>query len=195
MKLNDLHEMTMRVPSYEKMGQSLPHFQTLKDIGTHCGDIEHYNVYKHPRDNLTDYAVFDGDDCIAFFVLINPNTLEIGYIIPEKRSIGLSPMFLFFLKRNEGLAEIRMSDKQSEQSIKSLIRTSKLFKTYWVKGDQKVPFDPDTIDQFYSSNGATGWTVVLENNSDFSTWPKFYKDDGLPDLTKYYTCYILEESE
>lgn len=192
MKIEHLFEMTMKVPSYENLGQTLPHFQQLKTTGTHCGDIEKYNVFKKSRNNMTDYAVFENDTCIAFFVIVNPNILKIGYIIPEKRNIGLSPMFLFFLKRNEGMSQIIMGDKQSEQAIKSLSKTSKLFKTSWVKGNHKVPYDPDTIDQFYNYQQPTGWVVMLENEGDFSDWPKYYVH-GVPDLKMYYSSYIEDD--
>lgn len=190
MKLEDLHEMTLRVSSYETIGQSLPHFQTLKDVGTHCGDMEHFNVYKSSRDAFVYYAVFEKDKCVAFFIIKDDNCLDIGYVIPEKRQNGILSMFLFFLKRNENITPIEIGQQQSEQMIAALLKIYKRFNTYWIKDGSKVPFDPNTVDQFYSDVHQTGWSIILENDGDFSSWKKFYDPTDPINKDIIYSCFL-----
>lgn len=196
MKLNDLTEMTMRTgySSYESSKNYLPYYQTLKEKGTHCGDIEQFNVFKLNRDDYMDYAVFLDGVCIAFFVL-EQNELKVAFVLSDYRKQGIFSMFLFFLKRNEGMSQIVLGDLHSERTIEALKRIHIRFDTNWVKGDRKIKFDPANVDKFYSDAGPTGWKIMLENDHDFSKCSKFwnYEIGGpCPPLRDFYTSLLLD---
>lgn len=72
---------------------------------------------------------------------------------------------LFFMKRNEGLSKIVLSDHHSDATYNAIKRVYKRFtKVYWEKDGQVEPYSPDTVDSFYSITGPTGWRIVLEHN-------------------------------
>lgn len=182
MKLPQLTEMTMRVSSYEELGAYIDQFADINVTGEFAGDLQHYQVYKRARDKFTDYAVFDKESIIAFFVL-EQNELLNAYVKPEHRKQGVFSMFLFFLKRNEGFTKIIIGDLHSEATVEAIKHIAIRFHVYWTNGEIKVPYDPAKIDDFYSHLEPTEWQIVLENNGDFSRWPK--KFDPLDSRTWY----------
>lgn len=192
MKIDDLVEMTQLVPSYEHMKTWLPEFQKLLKNGIHCGDIEQFNIYKLQRDNLTDYGFFENDICVGFAVL-RQNEITNVYIIPEKRQLGLWSMFLFFLKKNEHMSKIILDNRHSEQMLQALKRIYQVFDTSWIKGDEKIPFDPKTTDQFYSKKEPTGWKIMLENDGDFSKEENIFEGLNITDSRSMYFWFLEEE--
>lgn len=187
--------MTMRNSdtSYEEFSQALSYYQDLYNVGIHCGDIEDTQVIKAERGKLTDYAFFQQTKCVGFAIL-NNNVVVNVYVIPENRKRGLFSAFLFFLKRNEGMHQIVLGDTQSEQTVSAVKRIYKRFNTFWIKDGEKIPYDPNTIDQFYSIAGPTGWQIMLENDGDFSHWPKFwsYISGGPPPLLQEFYYNLLD---
>jgi hypothetical protein len=97
-----------------------------------------------------------------------------AYVVEVHRKQGLFSAFLFFLKRNEGLSKIVIGELQSEDTIEAIRRIHKRFKTSWEKDGIKEPYDPNSLEQYYSYIAPTGWKIVLENHGDFSSWPKFF---------------------
>lgn len=191
-EITNIDEMTMRTPAnaFEDMSKELPFFQTLKETGEHCGDIEHTQIYKKSRKSLIDYAFFQQEQCVGFAVL-NGNVVTNLYVTPQVRKTGIGSLFLFFLKRNEGISKLVLHDVHSEQTVDFIKRIYKRFDTNWVKGNEKIPYDPNTINQFYSIERPTGWSITLENDGDFSKWEKFWinennKNGGPPDIHSIY---------
>jgi hypothetical protein len=80
-------------------------------------------------------------------------------------------MFLVFLKRVEHFNRIILGDLHSEDTIKAVQRIYKRFNTFWFDGTKKIPYDPETIDQFYGLTTKTPWKIILENDYDWSDWP------------------------
>ena len=163
--------------SYEKLDQYLPHYTKLIHTDTHIGDIQNFNVYKQMDNEYTDYAISDSSDtkdAIAFYRL-KDNEVMIMYVKPQYRKQKILSMFLFFLKQNENFSKIVLNDRQSEDTVEAVKKISKRFKIHWIKGDEKVPYDINTIDNFYSVEKPTGWKLVLENDGDFSNHPKFWQ--------------------
>lgn len=183
-------EMTMVVNSYENLGEYLKEFDHLLTDGEHCGDIEKFKIYKKPRGKLVDYGAFLEDKVVAFFVMKNDMLMD-AFVTKEHRKIGLFSAFLFFLKRNEGHRQIRLSDSHSEDTVEAVKRIYKRFDTYWEKDGKKEKYDPSTIDQYTSRSKGTGWTLVLENDGDFSHWQKF-NHKTLQDDTRLTEMYYFE---
>jgi hypothetical protein len=197
MKLKELFEMTMKVNSFEGLAAFLPEYAKLKETGKHVGDIEKIKIFSKLRSPYTGYCLFDGDKAIAYFVTVkSTKMLQNAFVIPEERKRGVFQTFLLFLKRHEGYDKITLGQLHSKDTIESLKRIYKQFDTYWEKGIEKVPYDPATIDQFYGDK-PTGWKIVLENDYDFSSWPRFFPDfsDSLPpvDLCECFYFGFLEE--
>lgn len=194
MKLLDLKEMTVKAESYETLEKWIPEYSNLKDVGEHTGDIEDYSVYKRNRNDLIDYSIFLDDKIVAFFVVKKPDILSIAFVKKEYRKIGIFSLFLFFLKRNENFSKIVLDNSHSRDTINALKRIHTRFKTYWTDGSKEIKFDPNKEEPFYSSKKPTKWKIVLENDGDFSDWPKYYPKPGeMPDLHTFYFCFLDEE--
>jgi len=170
MKVGEIiNEMSFVWPTYESLSQFGPEFSTIKQDGLHIGDIQEYHVY-----NLdTHYSVFNGNNLIAFFVL-KDNVVEVVYVYPEYRRQGLFSMILYFIKRSIGISKIILGSHQSVDMVNSIKKIHQMFKTSWEKDGVKVPYDPNTIDQYYSKSEPTGWKIILENDGDFSNVPKYF---------------------
>jgi hypothetical protein len=148
----------------------------------HVGDIENFAVYKKKNDLENRYAVFDQSKIAAFFITRN-NILDIVYVVPQYRKQGLFPAILWFLKKNEKLDQIMLGNQHGYDTYRAIKKIYKRFEqVYWLKDGQKIPYHPDTVDQFYSLIGPTGWNIVFENYNknlgekrffnplDLSTW-------------------------
>jgi len=172
----NLNEITMKVDSLEK--QLSKFFKSISENRNdykHVGDIEEINVYK----NNDIYLLITDNKPVGFYQVIMSNKtgeVQNAYTAPEFRRNGIFTKFIWFLKRNEGYDRIRIGDVQSTDTIEAIKRIAKRFNAYWEnENGETVPYDINTIDQFYSSMHPTGWKIVLENYYDFSDWPKFYE--------------------
>jgi hypothetical protein len=173
MQLVNMLEMTQSVDSFEHLAHFMPMIQMQLPNAEHCGDIEKVHVYKIKLLGSLFYITsHDGKTVLGYYQVDN-NELIGAYVIPEMRRQNLTAMFLLFLKRSEGMSKIIIGDQQSHNMIAVLQKVYKRFDTNWEKDGKKIPYDPATIDNFYSDK-KTGWQVVLENDGDFSKWPKFY---------------------
>jgi len=164
MKESDLiNEMTMLVGSYEALGNYLHLFVDYDKTGQHAGDIEQFKVFKLEHGSTIRYAVFDKDIIAAFFTTTD-NTLEAIYVVPIYRKQGLFPAILWFLKRNEKFDRIMLGVHHSQDTYLVIKRIYKRFeKVYWQKDNEKIKYDPNTVNQFYSATGPTGWQLVFEH--------------------------------
>ena len=166
--------MTMKAGNLEaKLIQSFDYLKsTKKDSMKHVGDIENVDVLF--EDNI--YFLKTKTDDIGFFQVLkhdNEAIIQNMYIDTPFRRQGLMSKFFFFLKRNEGYDKIRLGDVHSKDTIIAIQKIAHRFTTYWEKNGQTEPYSSETINDFYSPTKPTGWTIVLENDGDFSSWPKF----------------------
>lgn len=173
MKLQTILEMTQAVDSFEHLAQFMPMIEMQLPNATHIGDIEKVHVYKINLLGTTFYITsHDGSTVLSYYQMDN-NELLGAYVIPEMRQQNLTAMFLLFLKRTAGMSKIIIGDQQSQSMIAVLKKIHTRFNTSWEKDGKKIKYDPDHVDNFYSA-AKTGWQVVLENDGNFLSWPKFY---------------------
>ena len=165
-------EMTMKTGSYEGLVKYAPAFQKLIATGSHVGDIEQYKVYRD-KDDLKNFAVFDGNYLIEFFQIDEKSILQAIYVYPRYRKQGLMSVTLFFLKNAMGFSKIILGDYHSNDTYEAVKRIYKRFQTHWEKDGQRVKYDPETVDQFYSLEKPTGWRLVLENDGIFEDMQYF----------------------
>lgn len=181
MKLSDLHEMTMQAGSLEApLRKAFEHISfNEKQKYSHVGDIEEIKVL---RGNDIYFLTSEQHD-IGFFQVINHGdtgliqNMFVDTPFPKK---GIMSKFFWFLKRNEGFDRIKLGDVHSLDTTQAIQKIAHRFnKVYWERGNKLTgvetrPFSPNTIDQFYGTTAPTGWSIVLENDGDFSNWPKFF---------------------
>lgn len=191
MKLTDLHEMTMAAGN---MSEQLKRYFDIciqeQDTFDHVGDIENIKVLK--RDEI--YLLISNTTPVAFYQVLNHSPtaiLQNAYVDGDFRGQNTTAKFLWFLKRNEGFKQIQMGDIQSEDMVAVIKKIAHRFNTTWRRGDEIEPYDPTTTDKFYDSMGKTGWVVVMENDGDFSDWPKYY-DPNVLDNRCWYNMMLKE---
>lgn len=160
----------------------------------HVGDMEHYKVLLKIDSTANEiYLIVRDDVPIAYFAITRkePNWLiaKLMHVDITARQTGIASMFLLYLKRQCGGDHIEIGDIQSADTIAFLKRIHLRFNTYWIKGDEKVPYDPNTTTQYYDRQEKTGWTVILENHGDFSDWPRFF-NQTIPDLKQFYEGFL-----
>lgn len=184
-----LREMTMSSGSMENLGKYLKDYEHILKDSVHVGDIEDFNVFRKERNvaPFYDYAISTEDKIIAFFSVTKKWEVDIAYVSPEFRKKGLFSAFLFFLKRNEGASKITLGNVHSQDTIDAIKRIHARFDTHWEnqKTKEKIKYDPNTAKDFYGVKSSNDWRIILENDSDFSDWPKFYPKD-FPDLKTFY---------
>lgn len=160
---NLINEMTMLAGSYEGLANYLHLFVDYEKTGQYAGDIEQFRVFKQEHLHIIKYAVFDKNTVVAFFTT-NTNMLETIYVVPCYRKQGLFPAVLWFLKRNEKFDKVILGAQHSQDIYDSVKRIYKRFeKVYWQKDNKKIDYDPNTVDQFYSITGPSGWQLIFEH--------------------------------
>jgi GNAT superfamily N-acetyltransferase len=180
----------MKAGSYEGLSRYLPQYAAFKSSGIFVGEIEDYKIFK-ANDDYGRYAAFLDNDVAAFWQISSEGELAGVYVHPDHRRKGLFSAILFFLKRNEGFSKIILGDHHSNDTYNAVQRIYKRFtKVYWQRGDQTVPYDPFTVDDFYSLTGPTGWQIVLEHSS--SNLNECKRFDPL-DLGTWYFNLLDEE--
>jgi len=166
--------------------------QYAKDINSyqHIGDIEELKVFY--KDTI--YLIQKENKCVAFFHVLEENNnalFEVAYVIPEMRRQKITSLFVWFLKRNQGYSKIIFGDKHSINAVDTVKEIGHRFNLYWIKDNDIQPFDPDTISQYYSLEHPTGWKLMLENNGNFTNWPKYF-NNKIPDTRCFYRCMLQE---
>lgn len=198
MKLTDLKEMTARTTSMEDLGKHIKEYEYVLNDGTHVGDIEEFKVLRVSRQiaPFYDYILTLEDKIVAFFSVSKKWIVEVAYVIPEYRKKGLFSAFLFFLKRNEGANKITLGNVHSPDTVKVVKRIYKRFETNWEnqKSGEKVKFDPNIEEPYYSSGIPTDWKIVLESDYDFTEWPKYREGiENAQIIKSFYFCFLDEE--
>lgn len=115
--------------------------------------------------------MWDGDKIAATTSLSN-DTLSIVdqvWVSPDYRGQKLLSKLLWFYKTRLNHPQIllgRMHSTDMQEVVKGLSRFTKS----WYKDGKTEPFDLNT---FYNNTKSTGWLLLLENDGDFSNWPKY----------------------
>lgn len=194
-----LFELSMRAGDLSKH-LSAYFNQEIKNIESyeHIGDIENIQVFR--KDYGTSgilYILKKGEECISFsqvFKLSEKRALVKNTFTVEKyRRQHAHVNFLFFLKRNEGYSEIELGDIHSKDTLQVIPTLSKRFQVSWEnkKSQEKIKYDSAEEDKYYSSSKPTGWVILLENDGDFSEWPKFFDESKLN--TKQYYYWLFQD--
>lgn len=183
MKLQDITEMTMRAGHMDQhLNQFFKNIAKQKTEFKHVGDIENIQVlFKEQIYLLTKDAT-----PLAFFQVYDeaPNAiLKVAFVDAPFRKQGIFSKFIWFLKRNEGYKRIILGDVHSPDTIAAVDYISHRFNVYWDNGKEQQPYQADIVDRFYSNFQPTEWRLVLENEGDFSSWPKFY---NIADIHTWY---------
>lgn len=168
--------------------------QEIKNIEhyVHVGDIEKIQVFK--RDYGTSgilYILKKDEEYISFSQVFeiskNRVLLKNTFTVEKYRRQHVFVNFLFFLKRNEGYSEIEFDDIHSVDTQLLIPTLTKRFNISWEnkKSGEKVKYSNTDGDKYYSRSRPTGWVLLLENDGDFSDWPKFFEEHR-PDNQGYY---------
>ena len=181
--------MTMKAGDLSHLKNYFSEFVDDHASYKHIGDIEHFKVLKKGYI----YLLMREDVGVAFFeVRKNYKALliDVVYIDQSFRGKDVFEKFIWFLKKHKGGSKILIGDVHSEKMINAIKKLSKKFEISWVKGNQKIKFDPEKINDFYGVGHTTGWQIMLENGGDFSGWPLFFNARS-PDIKQYY-YWLLE---
>lgn len=173
MRIRDIiPEMTMRGPS---MSASAQHYVNA-NIESWKNDplvanIDEFDV-KHAN---SVYTVWDNDTLVATTTLSNDTIPVVDriWVNPEYRGQKVLSKLLWFYKSREGHPRLLLGDFHSKEMQEILAGNglSRMTK-HWYKNGDIQPFDPVDPSK-YSLGGKTGWFVMLENNGDFSGWPRW----------------------
>lgn len=170
-----IYEMTMRGGDFNLTAAKFVAFkkEDWKKNGKHVGDIENLSVL---QDGYY-FSVWDNDTIVACTSLTgyaDYNIVDEVWVNPEYRGQKIFSKLIWFYKTRLNRNNIligQVHSKDMQEVIKGLSR----FDKYWynIKTKEKKLFSLDTLDDFYSYTQVTPWRLLLENDGDFSTWPKF----------------------
>lgn len=185
-----IHEMTMRGGNFDDLATKFVSFKrdTWKKNGNHVGDIENFTVLQDGKY----FSVWDNDEIVACSSLTgyaNTNIVDDVWVNPDYRGQKLFSKLIWFYKTRldkNNLLIGQVHSKNMQEVIKGLSRFSKWW--YNTKTKEKKPFSLDTLDDFYSYTEVTPWRLLLENNGDFSSWPKFTEGNSF--MLESYSPYI-----
>jgi hypothetical protein len=192
MRNNEITEMTMRGPSYEKLANkyAMDNSARWKNDGQYIADIEDYKVLKNNghASNVDHYSLWDNDELVAFATLSNDNVVDGVWVNPLYRGQKIFSAMLWFFKTRLNRSPLILGDIHStdmQEVVKGLSR----FNKSWVntKTNDVEPFDLKTLDQFYSYTNPTAWRLILENSGEFNDWPMF-KGNGF--IKESYFSYV-----
>jgi len=183
MKIN---EMTMRGPNFDKQAEEFGKMNEKRwlEQGKHIADIEQYKVIQHG----IYYSLWDNDQLVAFCSLSNAdNTVDDVFVQQDYRNKKIFSMMLWFFKTRLNRTPLLLGPVHSN-TMQEVVKGLSRFKKYWVniKTNEKVPFDINTVDEYYSYLQPTPWRLVLENNGEFN-WPMF---NGNGYIKESYLGYI-----
>lgn len=178
MKANEIitQEMTMRMGSLDNIATSFvnKNKQRWFDSGKHIGDIDEFTV----KSLNGMYSMWDAARIVACSSLdIVPNNHAIVdqvWVDPEYRGKKLFSKLLWFFKTRMNCPKLLIGDIHSSD-MQQVIAGLSRFKKSWINistGEVKE-FSPETADEFSSWGGKTKWRLMLENEYDFSDFPRF----------------------
>ena len=173
MKVNEIitNEMTMRSVDFDKRVPKYGEYNpAVWRTGDHIGDIQQFQLRK--LDNY--YSLWDREYLIAYIMLTTDAIpiVDDVWVSPRMQGQKIFSKLLWFFKTRLNHTKLMMGHLHSPK-MQEVLGGLSSFKKFWTDGIQWIPFDPDTTDDFYSVEGPTKWRLVLENNGDFSMFPKF----------------------
>ncbi len=183
--------MTWRGPDYspaaEQFGEN--NKERWFTVGKYIGDIGDFGAYQVKKDGIY-YSVWDNDTLIAYSSLADSNNeVDDIWVHENYRKQRIFSMLLFFYKTRLGRSQLMLGSTHSK-TMQEVVKGLSLFKKSWknIRTNEIQPFSLDTLDNFYSHEGKTPWRLILENDGDFSDWPKFA--EGTSYIRETYTPYI-----
>lgn len=180
-KLTDLHEMTMAVGNLDLLATAFVNQHKGEwQTGEHVGDIEQYEVRKFGDF----FSVWLNDEIVSSLkTLPSGDVIEVRnlWTSREYRGLKLMSKLLWFLKSRMNYSRLLIGDVHSLDTQTIIKGGLSRFEKSWFKDGKKEPFALDTLDKFYHPGKPTGWRILLENDGDFSSWPKFAGDDFVRD--------------
>lgn len=166
MKLLPILEMAVRGGSFEKEALAFGISKTDKWLESEViANIDSFDVRKVKNH----YSVWDGTVLVAFASLSTsePPIVDDVWVKPEYRGKGVFAKLLWFFKSREGHPKLLIGGVHSEM-MQDVIKKLSNFKKSWYKNGEVQPFDPKTLDKFYTGFGSSHWQLMLENNDDLS---------------------------
>ena len=155
------------------------------------GQIEQYDL----RKSDTFYSLWDKDSYVASAKLELPDSKGISetglfHVAQAYRGQKILSKLLWNFKTRQGHSILKIDPYHSDD-VYDIVNGSGLsrFKKYWMNSEGIVePYDPKTVDKYYSYGGPTGWQLILENNHNFSSMPHY--TTGKNWITEDYTWQI-----
>ena len=126
------------------------------------------------------YSLWDKDNYVASAQLNGPDEngySEVNLIHVDKKYRGQRVLdrLLWNFKSRQGHSKLKLNQYHSDD-LYDIIKGNGLsrFKRYWANDSgQTMPYDPSTVDQYYSFASPTGWYLVLENTGNFQDMPQY----------------------
>jgi hypothetical protein len=133
-----------------------------------------FEVLRKADSQQSEFILRSQNETVAFYVVVMDRenaTIEQAYVAPEARGQRLTEKFCWFLQTRMN-KKILFGQHMSNDAI-ALARSlaqSKRFRLFWVRGDEREPFDPDEaigdeIDDgtHWAYEGPTGWRLIAES--------------------------------
>lgn len=199
-KVKNVKETMITGSQEGNMKQILKIINDNIDNFSYDGDIEQFKVLKSNLDNL--YGIYaiqnEKNDIIAFYQVLPKNNdtkiLNLLYVAPEGRGNKLSEKFVEYMKRHLGCSKILLGDRFSPDMFNLVKNLSKRFTVNWENEKEGLvePYKEETIDNFVSLMGPTGWQIILENSFDKTIYPRFYGENG-NFAGSFYSCLFNDD--
>lgn len=191
MKVNELLEMTLNVPTTQTDEKVQPYFDYLKQHGHLIGEQDGLNVYAASYNDIILYGI-GTSDIITTVAVFKPEKSDlwvqhIVHTLQPYRNKQHIYKLLWFIKSQEGKRLISYGTHTSDgiKFIQNLSNTGR-FDVYWynTKTNDKIPYDSTTDGPqnvpYRSNIQMTDWRILIEKD-DHPSFPRF--DD---DLVKWY---------
>lgn len=169
----DLDEMTMRAGNLQQMAQSAIDLNRDELLsGKHIGDIDvSFKVLK----GKDTYSIVKDDDLVASILLTKKFDLPVvenAWVKKEYRGKKWFSKLLWFMKVHEGMDKILIGDIHSSD-MQEVVKNLSRFDKHWFDGKSVDNFSADTYKDYTGASKKTSWYLMLENDGDFSDWPRF----------------------
>jgi len=153
----------------------------------HIGDIEDYALKQY--DNF--YTLWDNDILIAYVTFTDSpeNLVKDNWVDEKYRFRKIFSMMLWFFKTRLARNRIIIG-KVNSVDMQEVINGMSRFHKHWINIDtnELVAFDVNIVHKYYNADKSTQWRLMLENNGDFSDWPKF--NDHLDFMALAHEAYV-----
>lgn len=197
MKLSDLKEMTVKTTDPSSWSKKFFDNEIKKiDQYQHTADIEHIKVFKkdYKKNGGIIYLLILNEEPVGFYQILelesNKCELSVAYLDEKFRRQKITQKFLFFLKTREHYSTIRLGEYHSPGTVELVKTLPRMFDVYCVKDGEKIEYNKNEIDKYYSKTYDTGWQIVLENDcKTMIDWPRFFEERD-PGIKKFYSFLL-----